>query len=778
MYNKPTGIKSILSTFRTRGIGRRFAVYILLFSSVITLIITFIQLFYDYRKDVSVINAQLQEIQILYQETLSTAVWVHNASGLNLQLDGMMRLPTILYVQVDDELGKKIQYRGTYREKRTLKNSFELSHVHRGKSVFLGKMNVLADLDVVYNRLINKLVIIFISQGIKTFLVSLFILLLFHLLVGRSLLAMAKVSKKISAGAYKDRLDIGSDDELSDVSASFNNMTGKLVSNMETLEQEVNERRLAQHALEDHKSNLEKLVQKKTSNLTKANKELQATEEELKKFKTVSDKSLQGNAIVDPEGNIIYINNYFSKVHGYTADKLIGCNLSIFHNDNQIKAVNKINESLVKNGHYGPMEVWHVHKDGTEFPMLMNGIMIENNNGIPQYMAVTAIDITRQKYLENQLQQAQKMETIGTLAGGIAHDFNNILFPIVGHAEMLLEDIPKDSPLRSSSNEIFVSALRAKDLVKQILTFSRQEKGELKLMKLQPIVKEALKLIRSTIPTTIKINQDIRPDCGVIKADPTQIHQIVMNIATNAYHAMEDTGGELTVKLKEVEIREFGLINSEMTPGLFACLTIADKGIGMDKELRNKIFDPFFTTKEQGKGTGMGLSVVHGIVTSMNGGIQIFSEPGKGTEFRIYFPLEKTYREQGEETKQSIQGGTEHILLVDDEKSIISMERKMLERMGYKVTPYSNSVKALEAFRNDYDKFDVVISDLAMPNVAGEKLASEMLKIRPNIPIILNTGFSDKLNPEIAEKIGIKGILMKPIVKSELAQTLRKILDT
>ncbi|MCP4076812.1 MAG: sensory box histidine kinase/response regulator protein, partial [Gammaproteobacteria bacterium] len=201
-------------------------------------------------------------------------------------------------------------------------------------------------------------------------------------------------------------------------------------------------------------------------------------------------------------------------------------------------------------------------------------------------------------------------------AGGIAHDFNNILFPIVGHAEMLLEDIPNDSPLKDSSNEIYVSALRAKDLVKQILTFSRQEKGELKLMKLQPIVKEALKLIRSTIPTTIKIDQDIRPDCGVIKADPTQIHQIVMNIATNAYHAMEDTGGELTVKLKEVEIEESGLINSEMTPGLFACLTIADKGIGMDKELKNKIFDPFFTTKEQGKGTGMGLSVVHGIVTS------------------------------------------------------------------------------------------------------------------------------------------------------------------
>jgi len=297
-------------------------------------------------------------------------------------------------------------------------------------------------------------------------------------------------------------------------------------------------------------------------------------------------------------------------------------------------------------------------------------------------------------------------------------------------------------------------------------------------MKMQPIIKEALKLIRSTIPTTINVNQYIQSDCGVIKADPTQIHQIVMNIATNAYHAMEDTGGELTIKLKEIEIGRSQLINSEMIPGLFACITIADKGIGMNKDLKNKIFDPFFTTKEKGKGTGMGLSVVHGIVTSMHGGIQIFSEPGEGTEFRIYFPIEKGNTGQKEKINQPLQGGTEHILLVDDEEGIINMESKMLERMGYQVTPYSSSVEALEAFRRNYDNFDVVISDLAMPNMAGEKLASEMLKIRPNIPIILNTGFSDKLNPEIAKMIGIKGILMKPIVKSELAQTLRKVLDT
>jgi len=245
------------------------------------------------------------------------------------------------------------------------------------------------------------------------------------------------------------------------------------------------------------------------------------------------------------------------------------------------------------------------------------------------------------KQLEIQLQQARKMESIGILAGGIAHDFNNMLFPILGYTDLILADLPEDSPLRDNLKEVYASALRARDLVKQILTFSRQGTSELKLMKLQPIVKEALKLIRSLIPTTIDIKQDIRSDCGIIKADPTQIHQIVMNLTTNAYHAMEDNGGEMTVSLKKIELGKYDIISPDMEPGVYACLTIADTGIGMDKDMIEKIFDPFFTTKEQGKGTGMGLSVVHGIVKKMGGAIQVYSKPGEGTTFHVYFPVEK-----------------------------------------------------------------------------------------------------------------------------------------
>jgi two-component system cell cycle sensor histidine kinase/response regulator CckA len=501
-------------------------------------------------------------------------------------------------------------------------------------------------------------------------------------------------------------------------------------------------------------------------------------EKEIQKFKMMADQANHGIAITDLEGNCEYVNDFFAKTHGFTSAELIGQSLAVFYNEKQMKEVNRVNESLVTQGNFSLLEVWHTHKDGTEFPMLMNSIVIKNKNAIPQYIATTAIDLTVQKKLEEQLQQALKMESIGTLAGGIAHDFNNILFPIVGYAEMLLMDTPEDSPVRESLNQIYTSALRAKSLVKQILTFSRQESGELILMKMQPIVKEALKLIRSTIPTTIEIIQDINPDCGVIKADPTQIHQIVMNLATNAYHAMEETGGELKVSLKQVELGEYDIITPDMTPGFYACLTVADTGVGMDKNLTDKIFDPFFTTKAIGKGTGMGLSVVHGIVISMNGAIQVYSEPGKGTQFHVYFPIEKkSFEEKNTQAKEPIQGGTEQILLVDDEEAILSMEKRMLERLGYQVTSRTSSLEALEAFHDSPDKFDLVITDMAMPNMPGDKLSVELTKIRPDIPILLCTGFSETMSEEKATSLGIKGFLLKPIVMKDLAQKIREVLD-
>jgi len=300
----------------------------------------------------------------------------------------------------------------------------------------------------------------------------------------------------------------------------------------------------------------------------------------------------------------------------------------------------------------------------------------------------------------------------------------------------------------------------------------------MKLMKIQPVLKEALKLVRATIPTTINIHQEIESGCSPIKADPTQIHQIIMNLTTNAFHAMENSGGTMSVLLKEKQFGKSDLINLNLKPGNYVCLTVRDTGIGISKDVKEKIFDPFFTTKEKGKGTGMGLSVVHGIVNGMGGAIKLYSKPGEGTQFDIYFSAEKTdYSDKTIMAQSTLQCGNERILLVDDEKEILSMEKQMLERLGYRVSSRTSSVEALEAFKNNPDSFDLVITDLAMPNMPGDKLVSELLKIKLDTRIILCTGFSEKMTPETAMEIGINEVLLKPILMKDLAKKIRTVLD-
>jgi len=387
-------------------------------------------------------------------------------------------------------------------------------------------------------------------------------------------------------------------------------------------------------------------------------------------------------------------------------------------------------------------------------------------------------DTTDFKKMVTQLQQAQKMEAIGTLAGGIAHDFNNILFPITGYTEMLLQDIPDNSPFHESLSEILAGTKRAGDLVTQILTFSRQKEHELKPLKIEVVVKEALKLIKSSLPTTIKVRQNVNKDCGLVMADPTQIHQIVMNLCTNAFHAMEETGGKLTITLKEVELSAEDLKNPAIISGSHVCLTVADTGPGIGQGIIGRIFDPYFTTKEEGKGTGLGLAVVHGIVKSHGGQISVYSEPGKGTEFQICLPVIKKQKETAKvETDAPIQKGDERILLVDDQDVIVQLEKQMLDRLGYHVTTRTSSTDALEAFRMQPDKFDLVITDLTMPDMTGDKLAQKLMAIRPDIPVILCTGFTEKMSKEKAEALGFKGFLMKPIVMNDLAKSIREALE-
>ena len=386
-------------------------------------------------------------------------------------------------------------------------------------------------------------------------------------------------------------------------------------------------------------------------------------------------------------------------------------------------------------------------------------------------------DITETKKMAERLDQAQRMEAIGALAGGIAHDFNNILFPIIGMSEMLLEDLPAVTHEHEKVEMIFKAAKRAGNLVKQILSFSRQTEHQKIPVKIQQVLKEALKLARSTIPANIEITPSLQSDCGLVMADPTQIHQIIMNLVTNAYHAVEKSGGSISIHLKELVLTDKEGMGAALEPGKYAVLTVSDTGHGIDPTIMGKIFEPYFTTKEVGKGTGLGLSVVHGIVKDHGGDIRVYSDPGKGTAFNVYLPLMKKALEAVTPVKAIIyETGTERILLVDDEEPIVRLEEIMLSKLGYHVTACTGSAEALEAFKANPAGFDLVITDMTMPNMTGDRLAKELNLIKPGIPIILCTGFSVSIEEQSAKANGINGFLMKPVVKSDMAKMIRKVL--
>jgi signal transduction histidine kinase len=385
---------------------------------------------------------------------------------------------------------------------------------------------------------------------------------------------------------------------------------------------------------------------------------------------------------------------------------------------------------------------------------------------------------TLAKY-ERQLQQVLKIQAIGTLAGGIAHDFNNILFPIVGYTELTMDEVPEDSVAHINLEEILKAAHRAKDLVKQILTFSRQSGQERKPLQVQQVTLEALKLLRASIPASIDIVHNIDANCSPVMGDATQIHQIIMNLCTNGYHAMQDKGGKLEVSLKETYVGYDQTVQKiGMQPGNHVQLVVKDEGCGMDSSVLNRIFEPYYTTKEQGKGTGLGLSVIHGIIKNHRGDIAVTSAPGKGTVFTVNLPaIEETDAQTFIEPVNGAEKGTERILLIDDEEQIISMERKMLENLGYQVTARTDSVEALEEFSKQPQDYDLVITDMTMPHMTGDELAQKLLVIKPGIPVILCTGFNEDITEEKALEMGIQKFVMKPVIKKELATTIRSVLD-
>jgi PAS domain S-box-containing protein len=572
---------------------------------------------------------------------------------------------------------------------------------------------------------------------------------------------MVRTIEEISSGDLSRRATFSSNDEVGNLAASFNLM----VENLETYSRELTELNI----------NLENKVVERTKELQVEINERKSAQEALEKseekYRQLVNNSLVGIYITQ-DHFIKFCNRKFAEIFGYQSpEEVLG------------KQMKKLLIKEKWNKATRMYEFKGIKKDGTIFDIevLDTPIIYQEKPAIQGIlMDITIrkqIEEERQK-LEDQLRQLQKMESLGTLAGGIAHDFNNILGAIIGYTELTMDMLPEESKAKSNLGRVFSASDRAKEMVKQILTFSRRSERDRKPLWLNEVVNEVLKLMRSTLPSTIEINQDVPEMTKPVIADKSEIHQVVMNLCTNAGHAMRKKGGILHVALTEIEYEAGTIGRSGLVSGRYQQLTVNDTGHGMSADILNRIFEPYFTTKREGEGIGMGLAVVHGIIKSCEGDITVYSQPGKGTTFNIFLPVteEKEMKSVVDQTGIELRG-SEHILLVDDEPVLAELGQEMLESLGYDVVIRTSSIEALEAFRAAPDTFDLVISDQTMPNITGLQLANKIKEVKPDIPIILCTGFSEIVNEENFKAQGIQAFLMKPILRKDIARVIRNVLD-
>ncbi len=508
--------------------------------------------------------------------------------------------------------------------------------------------------------------------------------------------------------------------------------------------------------------------------------ERKRAEDERVRLMAAMEQTAEAIVVSGLNGIITYANPAFERITGYSPAEAVDQSIDILRvSETDEGFYDRIRSDVVKG------KVWRgalrrKRKDGSEFDAEVSISPVRNAaGGVTNVIAVTR-DVTRETELERRLRQAQKMEAIGTLAGGIAHDFNNILYSILGYTEMALEELDKDNAAHEMLLEVAKGGQRAAELVNQILAITRKREKEYGPVLVQVPAKEALRMLEGTLPSTIEISENIDEGCGAVMADATELHQIALNLCTNAYHAMRERGGTLSVKLEELQLDKSETdSHPDLQPIQYVRLVVADTGYGIQPETMGRIFEPYFTTKETGEGTGLGLATVHGIVRGYGGAITVESVPGQGSTFTVFLPL-ATRRDappQEEAADVFAPGNGESLLVVDDEESLARLHRMALEQRGYRVTAFTVAGEALEAFRSSPHAFDLVVTDQTMPKMTGVELSKRLLEIRADIPVILCTGHSDLVDKDGAMAAGIRAYLKKPIVARALASTVRRLLD-
>jgi len=632
----------------------------------------------------------------------------------------------------------------------------------KGRRYLFGASMNIKDVDLIVKKSIMN------SLMISTAVFLFGILLSFRLADSFSnpIVNLTQIAENIAKGDYEQRIDVRGSSELESLSENLYRMSNAINEKIQqienqniSLQKEIIERKEAESALQ------------------KAERRYKNLFEEAPVMYVIT-RNLAGKPY------IVDCNELFLRSLGYSREQILNKPIADFYTP---ESVAKLRDGGYRKPHADPFieERQFIARDGRVIETVLRAITDEGSGGEDIGTRAMFLDITEMKNiqkekerLEAQLQQSQKMEAIGTLAGGIAHDFNNILSPIMMQSEMAMMDLPPDNPLQHNLKQIFQATERARDMVKQILAFSRKEQQERAPIRLGIVLKEAIKLLRSWIPTTIDIRHHNDAKIDIVLANHTQIQQMILNLCTNASHAMREKGGVLEIGLNDRYLDSEAAGEFEgLNPGPYLMLTVKDTGHGVAPEVISRIFDPYFTTKAVGEGTGMGLSVSHGIVKSHYGDITVESELGKGTTFQVLFPKFEEDIPTITEPAVQLPRGTERILCVDDEKAAVDTIKVMLEKLGYEISVRTSSIEALELFRNKPDAFDLIITDMTMPNMTGKELAQKIMEIRSGLPIILCTGFSEQIDEKRAKEMGISSFVMKPIAMFDIANTIRNVLD-
>ncbi len=845
-------------------IARRLVIAVVLFSSFITLSTTSYQLYRDYRLDLHAIHGYFDLIQGSHIESLSRSVWMYDGRQIEAQLDGLNKLPDIEFLEI--RAGKGYLWTsGTPRSTHSMTQRFPLTFRHGNRTFSIGTLKATASLDNVYDRLIDKALTILVTNGIRAFLVSGFILLIFHLLVTRHLIDLAGILENIDLRRRPGPIELSrkkrasKPDEIDQVVQALDRIQDELHRSYRTLkesEEELNRifsmsidmiciadihtatflkvnpaftetlgyseeeliskpftafvhpedveptRRVVEEQLRaGHKVvNFENRylckdgtvrwlrwvshpVLKKgvtyavASDITDTKRFIQELEESHRRFLTVLDSIDATIYAADLETyEVLFMNRYM--IESFGRDMTGEICWKVFRGESG-PCPQCTNAALVdEKGNPTGVQVWHDQNPVTGRWFINYDRAIEWIDGRLVRVQI-ATDVTEYRKMEEALRQAHKMEAIGTLAGGIAHDFNNILSIIVGNTELAMTALPEGNEAREHLREGKEACLRARDLVSQMLLFARKQEHTPTRISVSRLARKSLKMLRASLPSTVDIREDLREGLPSVVADPAQIQQILMNLCTNAGQSMEASGGVMDVRLDTVLLdATLDTAAGRVLEGRYVRIRVKDSGPGIPPKDLERVFEPFFTTKGVGEGTGLGLAVVHGIVQGLGGGIVVESEEGKGSVFTVYLPAaEPVTKEEAPAKTEVLPGGAERILLVDDEPMIARLGKRVLERLGYEVETRASGTEALAFFQADPDRFDLVVTDMTMPGMRGDRLAQEILTIRPQIPVILTTGYSKQISEEEARELGIRAFVMKPLTRDDLAHAVRRVLD-